>query len=127
VAALTTDDGYNPIYDSNSPNGRRYSFGDMTTFYGETGLRWGSNLKVADNITVRPWGGLAWGQNMSNNYQIHLDDHSVVNDMRGHYYIFRAGGAALWKDRTQVYLTLEWGGGSVTNNYTLTSGISYHW
>jgi len=121
--------GYNPIYDPNSAagNGRRYYFDNLNSLYGEAGLRWGSHLQATENITVRPWGGVAYGRNISNSYNIYQDGYKIDNDMTGYYYIFRGGVAAQWRQGIQLYATIEWGGGTVTNNYTLSTGLNYHW
>jgi len=118
---------YNPIYDSNSPNGRRYHFGSPTTGRGELGLRWGSNIQLTQDISIRPWGGLAYGRDFSADYLIYVDQQNVRNDMRGNFYTFRGGAAANWRKNYQLYLTLEWTGGRVTDNYTLATGLNYHW
>jgi hypothetical protein len=124
---LTNDEGYNPIYDPNSPNGRRYHFSSPTTFKGEGGLRWGSQLTVNEDLAVRPWGGIAYGRMMSNDYVIYLDEHGIRNDMRGNYYTFQGGVAALFRRNWQFYFTLGWTNGKPSNNYTLSTGAQYIW
>lgn len=125
--SLTNPEGYNAIYDPASPNGRRYSFTTLHTLRLEGGLRWGSHLAVSKNLALRPWGGVAYGRVINSDYQIHLDDHTVSNDMRGNYYTFQGGLAAVLRRNWQLYFTLGWTGGDATNNYTLSSGASYHW
>lgn len=124
---LTNADGYNPIYDPDSPTGRRYHFSSPTTFRAEAGFRWGSHLQINKTLAIRPWGGLAYGRVMSNDYIIYVDQHSIRNDMRGNYYTFRGGASAMFREDWQLYLTLGWIGGRPVNNYTLSSGLSYHW
>ncbi len=124
---LTNGEGYNPIYDPNSATGRRYHFTAPTTFQAEGGLRWGSHLKINEAFAVRPWAGLAYGRMISSDYLIYVDDESVRNDMRGNYYTFQGGASALIGRNWQVYLTLGWTNGAPSNNYTLSSGVNYHW
>lgn len=124
---LTNAEGYNPIYDPDSPNGRRYSFTAPTSFRAEGGLRWGSHLKVNEKWAVRPWGSLAGGRISNNSYVITLDEHDVINDMNGSYFTVQGGAAALFKRNWQFYFTLGWSGGDASNNYTLSTGMSHHW
>jgi predicted outer membrane repeat protein len=131
MSDFDTVDGYNLIYDPNSPNGRRYHFDSPATMRGEVGFRWGSNLNISKDLTLRPWGGLAYGRNIRDDYNVYmhdeLGDKAYRADLRGNFYTARGGAAVQWRDGIQVYLTLEWTGGSPTNNYTLMSGINYHW
>lgn len=125
--SLTNADGYNPIYDPNSSNGRRYSFSDSDSFRAEAGFRWGSHLVVTDRWAIRPWGGLSYGRVASSDYQIKVDKHFINNDMRGNFFGFQGGAAALFKRNWQFYLTLAWTNGDPANNYTLSSGVNYLW
>jgi hypothetical protein len=126
---ISTPSEYYEYDDLSSANLRDYSFKNPTTLRGMAGLRWGSHLQLKDNPdwAFRPWGGVAYGRNMSNDYLISAGGHVVRYDNRGNFYTFTGGLSALWRKHLQVYLTLEWSGGRPMNNYTLNTGINYLW
>jgi hypothetical protein len=126
-AHLTGDDGYNPIYDPGSPNGRRYRFDAPTSIRTEFGLRWGSHLIINDRWAIRPWGGVAYGRITGNDYLVYVDDRTARNDMNGNYHTLQGGASALLGKNLQFYLTLGYTGGDASNNYTILSGVNYHW
>jgi hypothetical protein len=47
--------------------------------------------------------------------------------MRGNYYTFQGGVAALFRRDWQFYFTLGWTNGRPSNNYTLSTGAQYLW
>ncbi|OAM89084.1 hypothetical protein AW736_14925 [Termitidicoccus mucosus] len=126
-AHLTTTDGYNPIYDPASSNGRRYHFDAPSTTKIELGFRWGSHLELNETWAFRPWGGAATGRVSGNDYLIWVDDHNVNNDMNGSYFTVQGGVAAIFRRNLQLYLTYGFTGGKATNNYSLATGVNYHW
>lgn len=124
---ISTPKSRNEFDSPTATNRRDYYFKDPTTLRGTVGLRWGSHLNVTEKLSVRPWGGLAWGRNLSNDYVIVVGDHHMRNDMRGHFYTFSGGASVQWKSNLQGYVTLEWTGGQMNANYSLYSGINYRW
>jgi hypothetical protein len=124
---LTTPDGYNPIYDPRSPTGRRYHFDAPDSAKVELGFRWGSHLEFNDTWAFRPWAGGAAGRISGNDYLIWVDDHTVNNDMNGSYFTVQGGVAAIFRRNLQLYLTYGFTGGKATNNYSLATGVNYHW
>ena len=124
---LTAPDGYNPIYDPASRTGRRYHFGTPDSTRIELGFRWSSHLVLNDTWAFRPWAGGAAGRVSGSDYLIWVDDQNVNNDMNGSHFTVQGGAAAIFRKNLQLYLTYGFTGGKATNNYSLATGVSYHW